>query len=553
MGICASVNSVDSNSNGNQEMKNTTHNNNNNKMHNPLASVKNIYTLKSRQHISEFIDFGEDDVVLGEGMTGSVLKVKHKVTNEMVALKSVNKKLIRNIKSLKKEIHLLSELDHPNVVKLIASYEDEHYLYMVSELCAGGDLLHQLISADRPRHCYVEDDAREIVKQMCRAVYYVHQNNICHRDIKMDNWLFTGDGLDMKLIDFGLSKRYYNDHDHVRGMKQFLGTPGFVAPEIQRTHLGETSSYGSEVDVWSIGVITFCLLSGKMPFKRKGHDCVSLNSKMGRSYQRHYTEKFWKNKISDDAKDFLDCVLNPDAKERLGVSHLLSHTWFTTSKDNDFEDDQEKDDKKGNKNKRKYTLTDDEEFDAELLKRMQYFANADKIEKAAMTVLAAALHQEDILNLRKTFVEIDTENDGRISWKDLTKIIKEGHADKITKTNIHELFHSIVTDGHEEESLSYTEFLAATMDHHLLHAKDRLKEAFKLMDKENTGYIDISDFETLFKNTPAHATDELSAMIKERSVDGNRISFDNFCAILDDHHSQNVKSFNNNRVDDEEE
>ena len=92
MGICASVNSVDSNSNGNQEMKNTTHNNNNNKMHNPLASVKNIYTLKSRQHISEFIDFGEDDVVLGEGMTGSVLKVKHKVTNEMVALKSVNKK-----------------------------------------------------------------------------------------------------------------------------------------------------------------------------------------------------------------------------------------------------------------------------------------------------------------------------------------------------------------------------------------------------------------------------------------------------------------------------
>jgi calcium-dependent protein kinase len=334
-----------------------------------------------------------------------------------------------------------------------------------------------------------------------------------------------------------LSKKYYNDHDHVRGMKQFLGTPGFVAPEIQRTNIGEMPSYGSEVDVWSIGVITFCLLSGKMPFKRKGHDCVSLTSKMNRSYQRHYKEKKWKHKISQGAKEFLDAVLDPDPHERMSVSRLLTHNWFATSKDNDWGDDS------AALQERASSLSDDSDYDAELLKRMQYFAKADKVEKAAMTILAISLHQEDILNLRKLFVEIDSENDGRISWQDLSKVIREGHADKITKTNIHELFHSIVTDGHGEESLSYTEFLAATMDHNLLHSKNRLKEAFKLVDKNNVGYINLSHFEALFKNTPAHETDQISAMIRERSKGDDCISFEMFCSILDDHHSNNVKSF----------
>ena len=122
---------------------------------------------------------------------------------------------------------------------------------------------------------------------------------------------------------------------------------------------------------------------------------------------RHHVE--WKHKISQDAKEFLDAVLDPDPNERLSVSQLLTHNWFATSKENDWEDDG------AALEKRTSSLSDDSDYDAELLKRMQYFAKADKVEKAAMTILAVSLHQEDILNLRKLFVEIDTENDGRIS------------------------------------------------------------------------------------------------------------------------------------------
>ena len=211
-------------------------------VHEPQTSKNEggrTYILQKGERISKFLDLGNDEV-LGEGMTGQVTRAIHLPTNEEVAVKRVSKHVVRDMKALRLEIQFLSTLKHRNVVQLKAAYEDAKMVYMVLELCPGGDLLDRLLS--KKNHRYTETEVRSLVGQMISAIGYVHSNGICHRDLKMDNWLFVNDdhkNPQLKLIDFGLSKKHYKEHAMVSEMKTFLGTPGFLAPEIQRAYYGE--------------------------------------------------------------------------------------------------------------------------------------------------------------------------------------------------------------------------------------------------------------------------------------------------------------------------
>lgn len=180
---------------------------------------------------------------LGTGISGTVRAITHRETGIKYALKTLHLDQIRDqqgMKQLRDEIDILCQLDHPNIVRLEEVYETPDYMYLVLELCTGGELLDRLNSL-KDRH-YTEKDAADYVKTMVNAVRYVHDHNITHRDLKLENFLLqdTSEHPDLKLIDFGLSRHFKaNEKLHVA-----VGTPYYVAPEVLR------GTYNEKCDLW---------------------------------------------------------------------------------------------------------------------------------------------------------------------------------------------------------------------------------------------------------------------------------------------------------------
>ena len=135
--------------------------------------------LHKGQTVSDLYDFGGETVKLGEGMTGAVVRAKDRSTGQFVALKNVKKHLVNDVTALLKEIALLAQLDHPNIVRLIGSCEDSHNVYMALELCSGGALLDVLMKSQS--HHFSEEYVGRMMVMACRAVDFCHKQGIAHR------------------------------------------------------------------------------------------------------------------------------------------------------------------------------------------------------------------------------------------------------------------------------------------------------------------------------------------------------------------------------------
>ena len=166
-----------------------------------IATIETIY------------DGVTDGKILGYGRSGVIRLITHKETGAQFAVKSLSLKQIgtfgeAGLDQLREEFAILMQIDHPNIVQLEAVYESEDFVYLVQELCSGGDLFDRLDA--QPEDHYSEAQCARIVKQMLSAVRYIHSHGIIHRDLKLENWLFSaeedGDSSTLKMIDFGLSK-----------------------------------------------------------------------------------------------------------------------------------------------------------------------------------------------------------------------------------------------------------------------------------------------------------------------------------------------------------
>lgn len=146
---------------------------------------------------------------IGKGMTGGVWVITHKKTGAQYAMKSIilNRMKRELLEDLRNEIELLKQCDHPNIIKLYEYYEDEYRIYLVLELCTGGELYERL--ADQSTRHYGEKEAARLVSKMLSAICYCHRKNISHRDLKLENFIFENEEADsnIKLIDFGLSRK----------------------------------------------------------------------------------------------------------------------------------------------------------------------------------------------------------------------------------------------------------------------------------------------------------------------------------------------------------
>lgn len=218
---------------------------------------ENMIVEDFSHEIKAFYDF-ERAPILGAGSSGAVRLCEHKQTGIQYAIKSLSKKNLKpeKIQSLREEIHIMAALDHPSIITLQECFENKDFIYLVLELCTGGELLNRLNS--EPQHHFSEQVARRYVKTMLECIGYLHDQNIVHRDLKLENFVFEDDSMDseLKLIDFGLSKHF----EQAEVLHGAVGTPFYVAPEVLSNH------YNSKCDVWSIGVMAYMLLSGYPPF-----------------------------------------------------------------------------------------------------------------------------------------------------------------------------------------------------------------------------------------------------------------------------------------------
>jgi calcium-dependent protein kinase len=177
--------------------------------------------IKKNEHpIEEVYKMGKK--ALGTGGFGVVTKCRHRVTKLDRACKTISRKKVRNIEQFRAEISILVQLDHPHILKLIEYFEDDKNFYLITELCAGGELFDKIIE----KEFFNEYEAAKVFKQMMLGINYCHNNGIVHRDLKPENFLYeTKDAnSDLKIIDFGLSKVFKPGKGGVSKMQTKAGT-----------------------------------------------------------------------------------------------------------------------------------------------------------------------------------------------------------------------------------------------------------------------------------------------------------------------------------------
>lgn len=248
---------------------------------------------------------------IGSGAYGIVYEGIHRATGERRAIKAMNKDQIEDKEALENELMILKQLDHPNIVKLFEIYEFGHNIYLVTEMCDGGELFYHITKTKY----LTESQAAKIMRQIFSAVAYLHSKRVCHRDLKPENFLlkYENDDSSIKLIDFGLS-RSLTDNEF---MTDPNGTPFYIAPEILE---GE---YTEAVDNWSLGVILYIMLSGSPPFYGKD------NKEILRAVQKGVYTLSLKPfvKCSIEVKDLISKLLVKNAAKRYTASMAYNHPW----------------------------------------------------------------------------------------------------------------------------------------------------------------------------------------------------------------------------------
>mmetsp|Transcript_7297 Transcript_7297/g.10327 ORF Transcript_7297/g.10327 Transcript_7297/m.10327 type:complete len:565 (-) Transcript_7297:188-1882(-) len=414
--------------------------------------------------------------------------VTDRSTKVEYAMKSIQLRRISAefVEELRNEVEILRHLDHPNIVKAYETYDSSKQIFMIMELCSGGDLY--------ARTPYSEKEAAKHVGKLLSALKHMHDRGIIHRDLKFENIMFENKNADaeIKLIDFGLSAKF---SEHNPYLYDGVGTIYTMAPQVLQ------GVYTKQADLWSVGVITFVLLSGEKPFYHRKRRRV-IDRIMRCDY--NFDNPIWKS-ISDEAKDFVSSLIEMDPKKRLTAQQALNHKW--QSKEFPLSD-------------RKPSVKTMQDVENNLLT----FANTSELRKLALVMVAHHSAVDEISELRKAFDQYDTANDGTISYDEF-KTALEGSS--FTDEDIKKAFESL--DINKTGTILYTEFLAAALDAQGYIEEERIANAFDRIDSDDTGFISRDNLlDLLGRNCPPERVDEL---IAEADLDNDgKISFDEFLA-----------------------
>ena len=470
---------------------------------NKLVIRKELFIKETKGDITEFYQVLKK---IGEGSFAKVYKVKEKETDEIRAMKQVDKSKIIDIKNFKTEIKILAMLDHPNILRLFDVIEDSKYFYLIMELCTGGELLSRM-SNNR----YKEKTAAKLMEQIVSAVVYCHEKGICHRDLKPQNILFYNKDEDspIKIVDFGISKIYnpslsslkeeYGDKE-IKKMTTRVGSMLFLSPEVLK------GSYTEKCDVWSLGVILYILLCGYPPFNGSNEKEITQSIS---SLKFSFPQSEWKN-ISENAKNLISSMLCPE-KKRISSKDILKSKWFKSKL----------------KNKSQITFN---------YQKLDEFRHFSKFKQAVLVIIASRLKTEEFQEISEIFKKINECKTGMISFEDFKKFLINNQEKNIFQAEkdeeIKKQFLGIDIDYNNK--IDFTEFLAANLDKSLYLDKIRLKNAFDILDSDKNGIITKENIIEVLKIEKLYDNNKLAMNLIEQNdinKDG-KIDFDEFYKLM---------------------
>uniref|UniRef100_A0A8C4XT28 non-specific serine/threonine protein kinase n=1 Tax=Falco tinnunculus TaxID=100819 RepID=A0A8C4XT28_FALTI len=259
------------------------------------------------QEVLQYYDLYE---TIGSGGFAKVKLARHLLTGEKVAIKIMDKLALGDsLSSIKLEIDAMKNLSHQHICRLYHVIETSKNIFLVLEYCSGGELYNYITSKCR----LSEERSRAFFRQIVSAIAYVHSQGYAHRDIKPENVLVDEEH-NLKLTDFGLCAKPKGGLD--KPLHTRCGSPAYAAPEV----IQGKAYIGSEVDVWSMGVLLYTLLCGVHPFDAGDNTTMSVYRRNG-----EYNIPEW---LSPSSMLLLNQMLQVDPKKRITVKHLLHHPWL---------------------------------------------------------------------------------------------------------------------------------------------------------------------------------------------------------------------------------
>ncbi|KAL6982150.1 Cyclin-dependent kinase 4, partial [Sarracenia purpurea var. burkii] len=361
-----------------------------------------------------------------------------------------------SIEDVRREVKILKALSgHKHLVRFYDACEDANNVYIVMELCEGGELLDRILSRGGR---YSEEDAKFLVVQILSVVAFCHLQGVVHRDLKPENFLFISrnEEADMKLIDFGLSDFVRPDER----LNDIVGSAYYVAPEVLHR------SYSLEADIWSIGVITYILLCGSRPFWAR------TESGIFRAVLRadpNFDDLPWPS-VSAEARDFVKRLLNKDYRKRMTAAQALTHPWLQSEN---------------------HPIP----LDILIYKLVKSYLHASPFKRAAQRALAKALTEDELVYLRAQFMLLVPNQDGRISLDNFRMALLRNETDAMKESRVPDILNAMAPLSYRK--MDFEEFCAAAISTHQLEALEGWERiastAFEHFEQEGNRIISVEE------------------------------------------------------------
>ncbi|PKI31957.1 CDPK-related kinase 7-like [Punica granatum] len=408
------------------------------------------------------------------GYTRSAKAKKGTLKGQEAAVKVIPKSKMTTaiaIEDVRREVKILRALSgHKNLVQFYDAYEDEDHVYIVMEWCQGGELLDRILARGGK---YSEEDAKAVMVQILTAVAFCHLQGVVHRDLKPENFLYTtqSENSPLKAIDFGLSDYVKPDER----LNDIVGSAYYVAPEVLHR------SYGTEADMWSIGVIAYILLCGSRPFWARTESGIF---RAVLKADPSFDESPWPS-LSPEAIDFVKRLLNKDYRKRLTAAQALSHPWLAGHPDV------------------KITL------DMIIYRLVKIYICSSSLRKSALRALAKTLTVPQLAYLKEQFNMLGPNKNGFITMQNFKMAAMRNCTDAMKHSRV--LDYVNLLSSVQYRKLDFEEFCAASISVHQLEGtanwEEHARRGFELFEKDGNRVIKIEELASelgLSPSVPVH-------------------------------------------------
>jgi calcium-dependent protein kinase len=442
---------------------------------------------------------------MGSGTYGTVYEATNIIFKSKVAMKRIIKEDNMNSVLINNEIDILKKMSHPNIVRIYEFYESINCFYLINEYCSQGELYNYI-----NRSTLNEQQLSIIFYQVFSGLCYLHENNVLHRDIKPENILISKKEKDLnsdeiyfwiKIIDFGTAKIFEKGEKE----RKIVGSAYYIAPEVLN------QDYNEKCDTWSVGVILYMFLVGRAPFDGKNHEEI-INSIRTKNYDENNPRLLMR---SPEVRDLVNNLLNKNIERRFSAKEALNHEWF-----------------KKFDGRKLFGNFLKEEIEPFITNLFNYTYNS-KIQQLVIAFLVHNMPTTDKFdNILKIYRYFNELGDCKLTKEELIKGLSK-YRNKLEVIKKVDLLFSLL-DGDNNGFIEYEEFLRACVDKKEILTESNLKYAFKFLDHNNSGKLNVDKIAFAFMNQENKMFEiAISKDISDVDGDGDgQITFNEFKKLM---------------------